>query len=300
MSAPGRWLELRARRSNGPEEDDGELAQALVELGGRAVEERDGWLITHLPEPVDPDAFVHEVTPFLSRWLGEPVTVVHGWRTAEDWAETWKRGLGPRRITHRLWVTPSWERVEAGTDAVVVVVDPGMAFGTAEHATTRGALRLLDRTLHPGERVVDVGAGSGILAIAAALLGAAEVVAVEGDPVAAPYGRENLGRNGVAARVRWLESRADAALLRGLGPVDGFLANLESGVLLRLLPGLWDGVRPGGWLILSGITGEEWEGFAHDVTCAGLSLEAMDLEDEWCSGHFSRPPGLGSRRPRRG
>jgi ribosomal protein L11 methyltransferase len=170
----------------------------------------------------------------------------------------------------------------------VVVVDPGMAFGTAEHGTTRGALRLLDRALRPGERLLDVGAGSGILAVAAAMLGAEGVTAVEGDPVAGEYARENVARNGVADRVRWMEAWADPALLISLGPVDGILANIESGVLRRLLPGLRGALRRGGWLILSGLLGEEWEAFAGEVAQAGFTLVEGDADGEWRSAWFVR------------
>ena len=300
MKPPSRWLEVRARvasaaagvdQADAGEIDTAELADALVELGGRAVEERDGWLVTHLPEPADPDAFQVGAGPRLSERLGEPVTVAFDWREVEDWAEAWKRGLAPRRLTQRLWVTPSWDPAPAGPGEVVVVVDPGMAFGTAEHGTTRGALRLLDAVLAPDERVLDVGAGSAILAVAAALLGAREVVAIDGDPVAGSYALENIERNGVADRVRWIEAWADPDLLRRWAPADGVLANIESGVLRRLLPGLWDALRPGGWLILSGLPAEEWAGFAHHVVHAGLALEAVDEDTGWCSGRFRRPVG---------
>jgi len=293
--SPARWLELRAqldhaRAADG--DDDGRLADALVALGGRAVEERDGWLITHLIEPADPEAFLADAAAALAEMVGAPVALAHDWREAEDWAETWKRGLAPRLITPRLWVTPSWEeseaRARAEPGARVVVVDPGMAFGTAEHGTTRGALRLLDHALQPGERLLDVGAGSGILAVAAAMLGAESVTAVEGDPVAGEYARENVARNGVAERVRWTEAWADPELLVALGPVDGILANIESGVLRRLLPGLHGALRPGGWLILSGLLGEEWEAFAREVAQAGFTLVAGDADGEWRSAWFVR------------
>jgi ribosomal protein L11 methyltransferase len=299
VSFRGRWLELRARTSSpeGVEVDPSELADALVALGGRAVEERDGWLVTHLPEPPDPDAFMAAAAPTLGLRVGADVTVAFDWREVEDWAEAWKRGLGPRHITPRLWVTPSWEAAPAGPGEVVVVVDPGMAFGTAEHGTTRGALRLLDAALADGERVLDVGSGSAILAVAAALLGAGEVIAVEGDPVATEYARENIVRNGVDARVRWIEAWADPALLRTLAPADGVLANIESGVLRRLLPGLWDVLRPGGWLILSGLPAEEWEGFTHDVVHAGFALRSVDEDGGWRSGLFRRPEARTRLRP---
>ncbi|MSR37106.1 MAG: methyltransferase domain-containing protein [Gemmatimonadetes bacterium] len=290
----GRWLELRVRLSDaahdGPPGSSAsdELADALIALGGRAVEDRYGWLVTHLPEPPDPDAFISEVEPRLIRALGVPVTVAVGWCEAEDWAETWKRGLGPRRLTPRLWVTPSWEPADAGPGEVVVVVDPGMAFGTAEHGTTRGVLRLLDRALVAGDRVLDVGSGSAILAVAAALLGAGEVVAIEGDPIAGEYARENIERNGVASRVRWIEAWADAAMLPSFAPTDGITANIEGGVLRRLLAGFLEVLRPGGWLILSGIPAEEWELFSHDVIHSGFALEATDADGDWRSGWFTR------------
>jgi ribosomal protein L11 methyltransferase len=295
----GRWLELRAQRAPGSREenadDDGELAEALVALGGRAVEERGGWLVTHLLEPSDPDRFRADAGARLTEWIGTPVTVEFSWCDPEDWAEAWKRGLAPRQITPRLWVTPSWDEAElrarVGPEAHVVVVDPGMAFGTAEHGTTRGALRLLDRALAPGARVLDVGAGSAILAVAAALLGAERVTAVEGDPVAGEYARENIARNGVAERVSWVEAWADPDLLRALGPADGVLANIESGVLRRLLPGLRGALRPGGWLILSGLLGEEWDGFAHDVVHSGFTLVEADADGDWRSGWFVRSDG---------
>jgi ribosomal protein L11 methyltransferase len=303
VTARGRWLEVRARvRADGGASPRGAdpahvrlddphdaLAAALIELGGRAVEDRDGWLVTHFPEPEDPKGFLAGIGPTLEDLVAAPLELAHDWRDPEDWAESWKRGLAPRRITPRLWVTPSWERAPAQPGDVVVVVDPGMAFGTAEHGTTRGALRLLDRALTRGERVLDVGSGSAILAVAAALLGAGEVIAVEGDPVTREYAQENIERNGVADRVRWVEQWADPALLRSLGPADGILANIESGVLRRLMSGLWDALRPGGWLVLSGIPAEEWDGFSHDVVQAGFVRGESEEDAGWRSGRFTRP-----------
>lgn len=298
MSGRTRWLEVRARRAGGVREGDAEeLADALVGLGGRAVEERVGWLVTYVLEPPDPDRFRAEAAAALADRLGGPVDVACAAHDAEDWAETWKRGLAPRRLTPRLWVTPSWHAAPAAPGETVIVVDPGMAFGTAEHGTTRGALRLLDGALAPGERVLDVGSGSAILAVGAALLGAREVIAVEGDPVATEYALENAARNGVGDRVRWLEAWADPALLRSLGPADGVLANIESGVLRVLLPGLWDALRPGGWLILSGIPAPEWDAFARDVVRAGFAAGASAEDEGWRSGRFTRP-AAGSARPR--
>ncbi|MCA1791096.1 MAG: 50S ribosomal protein L11 methyltransferase, partial [Thioalkalivibrio sp.] len=204
MSAPERrWLELRVRSRAGGDAND-LLAEGLVALGGRAVEERDGWFVTHVAEPDDPEAFGVGARSRLEEESGlDDVEVELSWRPHEEWAESWRRGLAPRRLTERLVVRPSWMEIEDPREGdLVIVLDPGMAFGTAEHGTTRGCIRLLDRAVAPGERVLDVGAGSAILSIAAALLGASDVLAVEWDPLATEAIEENIERNGVADRVR--------------------------------------------------------------------------------------------------
>ncbi len=281
-----RWLELRVR----PPEGDarGELlADALVGLGGRAVEERDGWLLTHLSEPEDPRAFLEEVRRQLRADTGlDDVEVETAWRAHEAWEETWRRGLGPRRITSRILVRPSWTTAQDPDEGIVIVLDPGMAFGTAEHGTTRGCLRLLDRVLRPGDRVLDVGSGSAILAIAAALLGAREVVAIESDPLAWEAMEENVERNGAADRVRLERRAADAAWLALQAPAEGVVANIETGILGPLLPGIRGALGPGGWVILSGILAGEWEGLRATAERHGLSTVDVDADGEWRSGLF--------------
>ena len=206
-----------------------------------------------------------------------------------DWAEAWKRGLGPRRITSRLLVTPTWHPVDAGPEDLVVVLDPGMAFGTAEHGTTRGCLRLLDRAVTRGSRILDVGAGSGILSVAGALMGAAEVVAVEGDELAVEVIAENAHRNGVDAVVTCRPEWADEALLASLGPRDGIVSNIESRTLLTLMPGFRAALEPGGWLILSGILETEWSEVLDGAQRAGFQLEVLDVDGEWRSAWLVLP-----------
>jgi ribosomal protein L11 methyltransferase len=234
--------------------------------------------------------FVREAEAELRRVSGDPSLALETtWQEHEEWAETWKRGLVPRRLTPRLVVTPSWETPATEPGDIVITVDPGMAFGNAEHGTTRGCLRLLDRSVAPGARVLDVGAGSGILGVAAALLGASRVLAVEGDPVACEAARENATRNGVAGVVEVMEVWADKASLATLGGFDGVLANIESGVLHRLLPGLAACVRPGGWMILSGVLEPELDALVRAAGSAGLLPEALDADGEWRSVRLRRP-----------
>jgi ribosomal protein L11 methyltransferase len=288
MSGTGRrWLELSARC---PPDDDASslLVEALLSLGGRAAEERDGWILTHLPAPADLDALLDEARGMLRAATGvDSIEVRTIWREHEEWSETWKRGLGPRRITDRILVHPSWLPASADRAEATIVLDPGMAFGTAEHGTTRGCLRLLDRAIGDGDDVLDVGAGSGILAIAAVLLGASSCVAVEADALSCEALRENVERNGVADRVSCVEARLDAQGLARLGPVAGVLANIETGVLAPLLPGFARAVAPGGWLILSGILEGEWHALRTRVEEAGFRFIALDADDEWRSGLFT-------------
>jgi ribosomal protein L11 methyltransferase len=183
-------------------------------------------------------------------------------------------------------VTQPWNPV-AGADTVVITVDPGSAFGTGEHPTTRGALRLLETAIRGGDTVLDVGAGSGILSIAAVLLGAERALAVESDPGAIDSARENLERNGVAERVELVCAEVDVDFMASRTPAfDVIAANVLSGVLVPLLPGLARGLAPDGRLILAGILDTEAADLEAAAGEAGLGLRAKDWEGEWWAGLF--------------
>lgn len=288
---PLRWLELRVRSASAGDRA-ALLADGLLALGGRAAEERSGWYVTYVPEPPDPDDFERAARAVLLDQTGlDTIEVEVGWIEHEDWAETWKRGLSVRRVTDRIVVRPSWIDVpDTRVGDIVIDLDPGMAFGTAEHGTTRGCLRLLDQTVRGGERVFDVGSGSGILAIAAARLGAEEVVAIEGDPFACEAIAENVGRNGVADRCRVLQAWASRDSLRELGQASGIVANIESGLLAPLFQDLAEALAPSGWLIVSGILDHEWTGIQSDVEALGLRVVDVDEDGEWRSGLFRKAP----------
>ena len=265
------------------------LVEPLLDLGARAVQEVEGRLITYLPPPADPEAFVRRAQAALREATGlNQLALTWHWQDHREWSVLWRQGLGPRRITDRLVVTPSWCEAEAPEGAVVVTIDPGMAFGTAEHETTRGALRLMDRALSPGERLLDAGCGSAILAISAARLGAHHVLAVDNDPYACEAARENAAVNGVTDSVGIVGASVTPAWLDGRGPFDGILANIQAGVLLPLLESFAGALSPGGWLILSGITEEEWLGVFGSAARLGFRLEDVDAEGEWRTGWFKR------------
>ena len=279
------WLVLTVRVSD--PELLGLATEVLVARGSWAVQEIDGGVVTYVPAPLHADAYARELEDVLRAELppaADPRVSWH-WQADEDWSRKWKEGLAPRRVTSRLVVKPTWTDCPSRPGEVVIEIDPEMAFGTGEHATTRGCLRLLDDALRPGDRVLDVGSGSAILAIAAARLGAGEVVAVEYDPDANLNARENLERNGVADRVCIVEAMADPSLLAGLGRFDLILANILSGVIRPLLPAFRRalGRSPEGRLIVSGILRGESADVIHAAEAAGFRVAEVDQEDEWWS-----------------
>lgn len=196
----------------------------------------------------------------------------------EAWAEAWKRHYRPTPVGRRLLIHPSWASTDAG-DRVPILIDPGMAFGTGTHPTTRLCLEALERHLPPGAQVVDLGCGSGILAIAAARLGAGGVYACDIDPVAVKVARENAERNGVAGIVTVEEGSLAEVLRRPRA--DLLMANILAGVLQEMLEqGLADALRPGGKAVLSGVLADQAADLLAACRRRGLRhVETLGLED---------------------
>jgi ribosomal protein L11 methyltransferase len=193
-----------------------------------------------------------------------------------DWSEGWKAGLGASVISERLVVRPSWVAHALAPGQAEVVIDPGQAFGTGTHPSTRLALEWIDRLageLRPGARVLDVGTGSGVLALAAAVLSApTRVVAFDLDPVAAREARENAARNGCAARVSVLAGSLDAI---GDPPFDLVVANLLRSETLPLLPGIAARTRAGGQAVFSGLLESETGAFCEAALAAGFTRKGV-------------------------
>ena len=291
---PDRWLVLSARA---PADHLRELlGEGLIALGGIAVEENGDLLTTYLHPPEDPESFLADAELFLADWLMEDLApeLRWHWQDNREWEREWKRGLQPRQVTERLVVKPSWTEWKTEPGQVVIEIDPEMAFGTGEHATTRGCLRLLDQVIRPGDRALDVGSGSAVLSIAAAHLGAREVVAIECDPDANLNARDNLRHNRAEGRVRLIEAAADRELLAELGAFDLILANILSGVIRPLLPAFQRALAPSanGHLIVSGILEHEAEAVAQDAEAAGFRVTEVDREDDvegvWWSALLER------------
>jgi len=220
----------------------------------------------------------------------------------EDWANAWKEHYRVLRVGRRTVVVPSWLSYEAQPGDVVVQMDPGMAFGTGLHPTTQLCLQLLERYAAPGRRALDIGTGSGILAIAAARLGAGPTLALDNDPVAVAVAAENVVLNGVADRVvvaegslgagrsmgHWLsgdfgDERPAAAEAAGdaAETFDLIAANLIAKVLVILAADLAAALEPGGALISSGIIDTREQDVVAAFEAAGLRQVERHQEGEW-------------------
>ena len=196
----------------------------------------------------------------------------------EDWSENWKKYYKPFRIGTHLVVRPTWEAYEAAPGDLVIELDPGMAFGTGTHETTSMCMQLLEKHLQEGMRVMDVGTGSGILAIAAARLGAREVLAIDIDPAAVKVARENIALKHVRDRVRAVEG--DLCKSEAM-PCDLAVANIVADAIRMLAAPLTRHLKKGGLLICSGIIREREQDVLEAALAAGYAVADRLEKGEW-------------------
>lgn len=204
-------------------------------------------------------------------------TIVH----EEDWAEAWKAHYHPVRLGRRLVIRPRWIELETSPDDVVLVLDPGMAFGTGTHPTTQLCLEALEDLMQPGLRVLDLGCGSGILAIAAAKLGAAQVLALDIDPIAVRTTQENAQSNGAADRIIAQEGSLES-VITSARRFDLIVVNILAKVIIAMCDRrLGDTVRPGGRAIFSGIIETQAEEVETALRKTGLEPVGRRQENDW-------------------
>ena len=253
----------------------------LWELGATGIEQRDR--TTLVKEPAEGEVVL--VAAFDSEAAAK-----HAWRALSgeyetdllelprrNWATEWRRGFGPQRIGGHLVLCPSWESVRREPGDVVLTIDPENAFGSGDHETTRLVLRLLVELIRGGERVLDVGCGSGILSIAATRLGAASSVAIDIDDDAVAVARRNAMLNGVASRCEVSTRRIE----RVEGVYDVVLANIETEVLVHMPDPLQARMGPGGVLVLSGILRCERDALL--AAYGSMEIEREIHEGQWCA-----------------
>jgi ribosomal protein L11 methyltransferase len=315
ISAAGTWLELAV-------ECDPEAVEAVSEIlsreapGGVSVEqpfstEQEGLAATPVPDaPVTIRAYLPAIdtlaadaaiararerlghlTAFDLRPIGQlRVREVH----EEDWAAAWKQHFPVMRLGSRIVIKPTWRAYDPTPDDVVVALDPGMAFGTGLHPTTRLCLVGLEQWseagLVEGASTLDVGSGSGILAVCAGLLGAGRIRAVDTDPIAVESTLENAARNGVSVVA------SQGSVPHAEGPFDLVLANLVASLLVELADDLARVVRPGdgssgsgGRLLASGIFVDREPEVRRALAAAGLRVIAREQETDWVVLDLERP-----------
>ena len=213
-----------------------------------------------------------------------------------DWINNWKQYFRQFTIDEDILVVPSWEEVgEEDKDKMILHIDPGTAFGTGMHETTQLCIRQLKKHLKPGDEVLDVGTGSGILSIIACRLGAAHALGTDLDPCAEPAVRENCGSNGIryGEQMELLLGNLidDPAVQERVGKerYDVVLANILADVLVPLMPAAAGAMKPGGVCILSGILDGQEERVVQAAEKAGLTVEMITRQGEWVGVTCRRP-----------
>ncbi len=231
---------------------------------------------------VDAKTNVGELRSYLFERIGAlslDATVETEGMREEDWAEVWKKYYHPIPLG-RVTVVPAWQEYTAKEGEVIIRMDPGMAFGTGTHETTRLVMKMMQEEMLDGARVLDVGTGSGILALCASKLGAHECYAYDIDPIAVRVAQENVEKDGAKNVFCGVSDLLSGVDLEG-GKYDFVLANIVSDIILRLLPDLPDYMKDGGRVILSGIIGDRVDEIRAAVLARGLSIVREESERDW-------------------
>lgn len=263
------WLAVRIE----PSGERDAVMSVLFAAGSQGVQEDGSALVTHFPPGTD----CFEIESAV-RAVDPGARIVTSDAPVMDWSE-WRASVCAHRLG-KLSIVPPW--LADDRDPTQVVIDPAMAFGTGEHATTRGVVRLMQQLPSMPRLVADVGAGSAVLAICAARLGAEKVIAIELDPDAIGNAEENVAVNRVSDKVHVIEGDA-ALLLRLVAPVGLVLANIVLSVLVGMLPAIHDSLVPRGHAILSGILFEEKERMLAEIGRGGWRVVSEDNEEGWWS-----------------
>lgn len=262
------------------EESRDALVNKMSELGAIGFVEQDGGLIGYFEPKLSPAEICNEIGRFRSvleaSGLDASLSLSHNVLPEKDWNETWKKNFTPVDVGDNLTIIPSWLQTE--TDRIPVIIDPGMVFGTGHHETTRTCLSLIEKASQNGNkrRLLDIGTGTGILAIGAGRLGFREVVAVDIDPLCVDAAARNVAANGLG-NVEIMEGGISIVA----ETFDVIVANLLSEILTEIAPDLAARLKPGGTAILSGmLTGQE-DGVIQAMDSSGLIFQEKLIDNKW-------------------
>lgn len=219
-----------------------------------------------------------------------------------DWATAWKQYFKPLRISDKLTIKPTWEEYEAGPDERIIELDPGMAFGTGTHPTTALCLQTLESVVRGGEEMIDVGTGSGILAIGACRLGVKSVLALDLDPIAVSSATENVRLNDLSEQVEvrlsdllgvlredHSETAGNEHALRVTVPVDLVVANILAEIILLFIDDVYEALKPGGTYIASGIWKNKETDVEDGLIRSGFEIVEKRRDEDWIAFVARKP-----------
>jgi len=236
----------------------------------------------YLPADADWESHRNQLEAALSRIAGDNAfeyTIAYKPIDEEDWAESWKAFFHPRKITRHIVIKPTWRTYDPQPEEQIIELDPGMAFGTGTHPTTTLCVQLLEKYVTPGDTLLDVGTGSGILLIAAAKLGASRLAGLDLDPMAVDVARRNLAQNRIDPKMADLS--VGDLVHNVTGAYDIVVANILAEVIIELLDDVKQVVRPGGLFICSGIIEPRQAAVAEKMAACGFDTIEVKMEEEW-------------------
>ena len=265
---------------------DPSLSDSLIgifsQLGFEGFWEDEGVLRCYISASRWSPRFLEEVHSVAALVARSSSSVLPGIRTStierRNWNDEWEKTIQPIRVSDRIIIAPSWHPVSPRGKDIVIIIDPKMSFGTGYHETTRLMLRLMEEFVRPSVRFLDVGTGSGVLAIAAVKLGCREAVGCDTDEWSFDNARENAAQNGVADSVSIIHGDIDSA---PDGPFDIVAANIQLTIIVPIISGLRSRLGPKGLLLLSGLLKTDEDAIASALNTSGLSVVSRLAENEW-------------------
>jgi len=257
----------------------------------------------YFPEETDVEQLIHDLKPRvegLHEFGIDPGDVEYSYIEVddEDWATAWKEYFHPIRITDRITIKPTWEQYEPEADELIIELDPGMAFGTGTHPTTSLCLKTLENVIQGGEEVIDVGTGSGVLAIGAIKLGAKHVLALDLDPIAVSSATENVTLNGMSDHVDihlsdllgiLRQDSTEREALKVKPPVDLVVANILAEIIMLFIDDVYEALKPGGTYIASGIWKNKEDIVEQALISAGFIIENKFRDEDWLAFVARKP-----------